>query len=99
VRDRLDSDPYFTHGEALYWVTPLPSQPDVRLSVLQDNLGPMCPWSPLALMGDATFDATSEALITSQRASYEQLQTLAGTTTRILTEGSMCGSDLLGEAR
>ena len=99
MRDSVDPDPYFTHGEALYWVIPLPSPVDARLSALVDNLGLMCPWSPLAVMGDATFDTTSEALITSQKASYEQVQTLARTTTRILTEGSICGSYLLWESR
>jgi hypothetical protein len=98
MRYNADEERPFVEGGALYWVIQLPAQPEVRLSVLDRTMGLLCPWSPFALIGDDTFDSICEALWARPRASREQLQTLAATTTRILVEGNM-GSYLLWEAR
>ena len=98
LRYNVDEERPFVHAEALYWVIQLPPQLDARLSVFDRTMGLLCPWNPFALIGDDAFDTICEALWASPSASYEQLQTLAATTTRILVE-RLHGSYLLWEAR
>lgn len=89
---------YFVHGEALYWLARLPLDPDGRLSLASHATAYMCSWSPLALVGTEAFDATAEELWDSNLGTLDQIETLAATTTRILSEGSECGSYLVWES-
>ena len=88
---------YFTFGEALYWLIQLPPESEARLSTFDDWAGLMCPWSPLALIGDDIFDGICQVLWTQELATAEQLEDLASHTSRIITEGTICGSYVLWE--
>ena len=88
----------FLHGEALYWLAQLPLELDGRLSVVSRASGYMCSWSPLALVGNEAFDATGDELWTAGLATHQQLEMLAASTTRVLTEGSQCGSFIVWES-
>jgi hypothetical protein len=89
---------HFVHGDALYWLVRLPVPLDARVSLLSTTTSLMCQWNPLAIIGDEGFDMVCEDLWVTGSATEHQLQDLASATSRVLTEGSVCGSYILWEA-